>query len=172
MYRLKLLILLVSFFSICSLFVYKASAQERFVDKCLGKWEGMMYLYGKGKLRDSVLVQLVVEKTTKPNTWTWKTIYLSKTHPMEKDYKLVLKNEADQLYITDEGGGIELTNYGFENKLYSTFETHDVMLTSSYEIKDSQLIFEVTSGKKIAGNNEVVNYSVLNLQRVVYKKIL
>jgi hypothetical protein len=45
------------------------------------------------------------------------------------------------------------------------------MLTSSYELKDNQLIVEVISGKKSEGNNEVVNYSVINLQKVVFNRV-
>ena len=70
-------------------------AQELFVEKCIGNWEGIMHIYGKGQLRDSVPVQLIVQKTSIPNTWTWKTSYLSKTNPMEKDYKLVLKDSMN-----------------------------------------------------------------------------
>jgi hypothetical protein len=62
-------------------------------------------------------------------------------------------------------------DYYFIIKLYSVFDTLGVMLTSSYELKDNQLIFEVTSGKKIEENKEVINYSVLNLQRVIFKKV-
>lgn len=146
-------------------------AQGFFADKCVGKWEGIMYLYGKGQLRDSVPVQLLVEKTSLPGTWTWKTSYLSKTNPMEKNYRLILKDTATQTYHTDEGDGVVLIDYYFNNKLYSVFETHDVMLTSSYELQGGQLIFEVTSGKKFEENNGVTNYSVLNLQRVVFRKV-
>jgi len=147
------------------------NAQEIFADKCVGKWEGIMHIYAKGQLRDSVPVQLLVQKSTIPNTWIWKTSYLSKTNPMDKDYKLVLKDTATQNYITDEGDGIELRDYCFNNKLYSVFDTHQVLLTSSYELQGDQLIFEVTSGKKLDVNKEVNNYSVLNVQRVVFKKV-
>jgi len=147
------------------------NAQEIFADKCVGKWEGIMHIYAKGQLRDSVPVQLLVQKSTLPNTWIWKTSYLSKTNPMDKDYKLVLKDTVTQTYITDEGDGIELKDYYFNNKLYSVFETHEVLLTSSYELQGDQLIFEVTSGKKLDENKEVNNYSVLNVQRVVFKKV-
>jgi hypothetical protein len=44
------------------------------------------------------------------------------------------------------------------------------MLTSSYELQGDDLIFEVTSGKKIEDRKEVTNYSVLGLQRVVFKR--
>lgn len=147
-------------------------AQQTFADKCIGNWEGMLYIYGKGQLRDSVPVQLLVEKTSTPDTWIWKTKYLSTTNPMEKNYKLVLKDAATQSYITDEGEGVELADYCFNNKLYSVFETHDILLTSSYEWQGNQLIFEVTSGKKMDEKNDVTSFSVLNVQRVVFKKVV
>lgn len=153
-------------------FVVNLQAQENFANKCVGKWEGMMYIYGKGQLRDSVPVELLVQKTNLDTVWKWKTSYLSKTMPAVKDYNLILKDVKSQTYATDEGGGIELMDYQFNNKLYSVFETHGVMLTSSYELLGNQLIFEVSSGKKLDDNKEVINYSVLNLQRVVFKRIL
>lgn len=146
-------------------------AQTLFAERCIGKWQGIMYIYGKGQLKDSVPVELLVEKTATPNTWTWKTSYLSKTMPAVKDYKLILKDSATQTYVTDENDGIELMDYHFINKLYSIFETHDVVLTSSYELQGNYLTFEVTSGKKLDGMKEVTNYSVQNLQRVVFKKV-
>jgi hypothetical protein len=164
MIRISLIIFLSCIYTI-------ANAQENFANKCEGKWEGIMYIYGKGQLKDSVPVQLIVEKTNLLDTWIWKTNYLSQSTPMEKNYKLVLKDAATQSYITDEGDGVELRDYCFNNKLYSVFETHDVMLTSSYELQGDQLIFEVTSGKKIEEKAAVTNYSVLNLQRVVFKKV-
>ena len=145
-------------------------AQEYFADKCEGKWKGTMYIYGKGQIRDSVPVELTVQKTSLPLIWVWKTNYLSNKNPIEKNYKLVLKDAASQTYLIDEGEGVELWSYYFTNKLYSVFETHDVMLTSSYELQGDDLIFEVTSGKKIEDRKEVTNYSVLGLQRVVFKR--
>lgn len=158
----------VLLFSCC---VLNLPAQEYFANKCIGKWEGMMYIYGKGQLRDSVLVQLDVQKTDQDTIWKWKTSYLSKTMPAVKDYKLILKDKKTQTYATDEGDGIELMDYQFNNKLYSVFETLGVMLTSSYELQGNQLIFEVSSGKKLEDKKDVTNYSVLNLQRVVFKKV-
>jgi hypothetical protein len=147
-------------------------AQITFGDKCLGNWEGTMYLYGKGQLRDSVPVQLTVQKTSDPNTWTWKTSYLSTTQPMVKDYKLVLKDAATNSYVTDEGDGIILKDYLFNNKLYNVFETQGIFLTASYELIGDQLIFEVSSGKKLEEDNKAVtNYSVTSLQRVIFRKI-
>jgi hypothetical protein len=146
-------------------------AQVAFGDKCIGNWEGTMYIYGKGQLRDSVPVQLTVQKTANHDTWKWKTSYLSKTQPMVKDYKLILKDATTNTYVTDEGDGIILKDYLFNNKLYNVFETQGIFLTSSYELIGEQLIFEVSTGKKLEEENKgVTNYSVTSLQRVIFKK--
>jgi len=167
--KIKNLIFTSTYIFFSSIFM-NLCAQENFADKCEGKWKGTMYIYGKGQIRDSVPVELIVQKTSLPLTWVWKTNYLSNKNPIEKNYKLVLKDTASQTYLIDEGDGVELWSYYFINKLYSVFETHDVMLTSSYELQGDDLIFEVTSGKKIEDRKEVTNYSVLGLQRVIFKR--
>ncbi|MBX2895569.1 MAG: hypothetical protein KF763_09000 [Cyclobacteriaceae bacterium] len=162
-------ILLLSLF-VLSVF-YSHSQPVLFGDKCLGKWEGTMHIFTKGVLKDSVAVRHTVEKLT-PTSWSWKTEYLSPTRPMVKDYVLRTPDPNQNKYITDEGGGLELTDYLFGNKLYSVFETHEVLLTSSYELLGETLIFEVTSGKKEpAGHPEVKTYSTTTLQRVVLRRI-
>jgi hypothetical protein len=150
---------------------YSHSQPVLFGDKCIGRWEGTMHIYSKGVLKDSVAVRHTVEKLT-ATSWTWKTEYLSPTMPLVKDYVLRTPDPTQNKYITDEGGGLELTDYLFGNKLYSVFETHEVLLTSTYEIIGDTLIFEVTSGKKEpASHPEVLTFSTSNLQRVVFKRI-
>jgi hypothetical protein len=146
-------------------------AQTNFADKCLGIWKGTMFVYNRGELKDKVDVQLTVVKTAKDGDYTWKTEYFSKTRPMTKDYILRVKDLAKGIYITDEGGGVELINYLFENKLYNVFEVRGVTLTATYELKSKkELVFEVTSGKKIDEVKGITNYSVDSLQRIVFKK--
>ncbi len=147
-------------------------SQNTFVDHCVGKWKGMMYISSNNVIKDSVLVELKVEPTKETNVWTWRTEYLSPKLPMVKDYLLRLKDKEKSLYVTDEGDNLLLDTYLIGNKLYSIFETHGILLTSSYELRDDELIFEVTSGKKQPNTHpEVNNYSVNNLQRVVFHKI-
>jgi len=158
---------LISFLLITS----AASAQLSFPDRCVGVWSGTMHLYKYGKLTDSVAVQLTVSRIDE-QSWTWRTEYLSQKMPMTKDYVLRLKDAAKNLYVTDEGDGLLLTDYLTGNKLYSVFETHDVMLTSSYELQGERLVFEVTSGKKEPQVHAEVNtWSTTNVQRVVLKKL-
>jgi hypothetical protein len=154
-----------------SLLLNQTQAQHTFVEQCIGKWKGVMYMYNYGTLKDSVKVELTVATTKDPNTWTWKTEYLSPKMPMVKDYLLRVKDKEKNTYVTDEGNNLLLDNYLIGNKMYSIFETHDILLTATYELQGKELIFEVTSGKKQPSTHpEVSNYSVSNLQRVVFRK--
>lgn len=143
-------------------------SQQRFGDRCTGTWQGEMYIYNKGKLVDSVTVQLTVAPIN-DTAWTWKTDYLSAKMPMTKDYKLLY--DQQNIYLTDEGDGVVLTNYHFANKLYSIFETEGVTLTASYELIGDALVFEVTSGNKLVAANGISSITVDFLQRVVFKRI-
>ncbi|MEY4930886.1 MAG: hypothetical protein RI909_1610 [Bacteroidota bacterium] len=160
-------ILLILFMMVTIMTVHAQS----FPDQCVGTWHGTMQIFSRGILKDSVKVVLTVAKTNQPNEWSWKTEYLSEKFPMTKDYVLRLKDAEKNIYVTDEKNGIELMDYLFHNKLYSIFETQGIFLTSSYELRGKELIFEVTSGKKTGtADQPVMNYSVDNLQRVVFRK--
>jgi hypothetical protein len=163
---MKRLITLASFILTLS----TANAQS-FPDRCIGKWNGTMQIFHRGTLKDSVKVILTVAKSNQANEWIWKTEYLSEKLPMTKDYMLRLKDAEKNIYVTDEKNGIELMDYLFNNKLYSIFETQEILLTSTYELRGKQLIFEVTSGRKTGTTGESVgNFSVDNLQRVTFNK--
>ena len=149
-------------------FCRQAEGQTLFPEKCLGTWRGMMHIFQFGQQRDSVPVVLTV-KAISPDSWSWKTEYRSAKMPMTKDYSIRVKDREKRVFITDEGDGIELTDYQTGDKLYSVFETSGILLTSSYELRGESLIFEVTSGKKEdAQNKEVMSYSTSNVQRVVF----
>lgn len=160
------------FIAFCILFSWLSlNAQTSFPEKCLGIWTGTMNIYNRGLLVDSVTIKLNVTRTNAPDTFVWKTEYLSEKFPMVKDYKLVISDAGKGVFITDEGDGIILMDYLFENKLYSVFETQGILLTSTYEWLGNQIIFEVTSGKELQTTLGVKSYSVLNLQKAVLKKM-
>lgn len=143
---------------------------QALADRCVGVWSGTMKMYSRGVLRDSVRIRFTVAKLHE-GAWSWKTEYLSATMPMVKDYVLRVVDAAKGRYITDEGGGVELTDFQHGDKLYSVFETQEILLTSSYELVGDRLIFEVTSGKKEpAKSKDITTYSVDHLQRVVLTK--
>jgi hypothetical protein len=160
------------FIVFCILFSWLSlNAQTSFPEKCLGIWTGTMHIYSRGSLVDSVPIKLNVTRTNAPDTFVWKTEYLSEKFPMVKDYKLVISDAGKGVFITDEGDGIILMDYLFENKLYSVFETQGILLTSTYKWLENQIIFEVTSGKELQTTHGVKSYSVLNLQKAILRKM-
>ncbi len=151
---------------------FQQSNPSNFPQKCEGKWEGLMYIYSGGVLRDSVRVEFYVAKDS-DSTWKWRTDYLSPKTPITKDYRLKMKTA--NTYIIDEGDGIELLNYVSANKMYSLFETEGIYLTAVYELRGDELLFEVTSSRKlIAGSNadsQVSNFILDATQSVVFRKV-
>lgn len=159
------------FTALFSLASFTAFSQDFFPNRCLGQWQGTMHIYFAGQLRDSVPVRFTVAPIDSVS-WTWRMEYLSEKLPMTKDYILKIKDKQRQVYVTDEGDGIELTDYLFGNKLYSIFETGGILLTASYELRGEELIFEVTSGKKSdSPAADVQSHPVSSVQRAVLRRI-
>lgn len=150
--------------------ILQSYAQELLPDRMAGVWTGHLQLWSSGVKRDSVPVVLTIAARGQ-DRWQWKMEYRSEKNPMVKDYELRLKDRARQLYITDEGGGVVLEDYVYGDRMYSLFETQGIWLTSSHELRDSKLIFEVTAGKRTEATGEgVVNYGVTSLQRAVLRR--
>jgi hypothetical protein len=159
----------------CLLFFTGAQVQAQTRDHCfpcacVGIWEGTMHIYAQGFLKDSVPVRLTVTDLGN-GSWGWRTDYLSAKLPATKDYVMRSKDQARNSYELDEGDGIVLLDYAVGNRLYSVFETQGILLTSTYELIEGKLIFEVTSGRTTeSAHPEVKNYSVDHVQRVTFTK--
>lgn len=153
------------------LFLSVTLFSQSFPEKCSGNWSGKMYIYNLGKVVDSIDIIFTVSKTENSD-FIWKTEYLSPKYPMVKDYLMKLPQVGSNKYLLDERDGLVLNGYLFDNKMYFVFETSGILLTSSYELINDNLVFEVSSGSKIDVNEgiEVMNYSVKNIQRVVLHK--
>lgn len=149
------------------------SAQQPFPERCLGVWEGMMYMHKGGTIDDSVAVTFTVAALDDPKAWTWKMAYKSAQIDAVKDYVLRLEDPEKGIYLTDEGDGIILYDYLFGDKLYSVFSVKDQVLTASYELRGDVLVFEVTAGKQMGeakGEYEIATFSVDVLQRVELRR--
>lgn len=162
--------------SLClSLFTGLISAQndqKYFGDRCEGYWTGTLYLSNAGQLTDSLDVVLEIQALANSNTWKWKTSYEAKPERIVKDYTLVLIDAGQGKYMIDEGDGIKLDCYQYDQKLYSTFSVNESLLTAIYEIKGDSLLFEVTSGKRTeaTGDGTIFNYSVQHVQKVLFQR--
>ncbi len=153
-----------------SIIAIQGFGQKLFAEQCIGIWKGTMQLYAKSSLVDSVPVIMTLKRQS-DTAWIWRTEYVSDKMPMVKDYVLRLKDRRSQIYITDEGNGVELLAFLYDNRLIGIFETEGVLLTSSYQINQQNLIFEVTAGKKTEGlQKEVENYTISSYQKVILNR--
>lgn len=151
-------------------FVVSAQEQPNFAERCLGNWEGILYIYQQGQLQDSVSVSLEVDKTANPKVYTWVTTYNSEEHPMVKDYLLKVGKEQERQYIMEEDENTEILMYGFDDKIYSMFETQNTMLTSTYELRNDTLYFEVNSATHQASGAQVSSFNIGYLQKVAFTR--
>jgi len=132
-----------------------------------------MQLYKQGVVMDTIDVVMNIHPIPDTLCWTWKTIYVTPERTITKDYNLYFKKGSNNEYILDEGEGLQLFSYVFENRMYSNFEVEGSMLTSVYILNNEKLIFEITSGKDIGKTaKDIRNFSVTNLQRSVLKRVI
>ena len=161
---------LVRLFIVMGLLFIHAGLEAQILKSWHGEWKGMMHLYNKGMLTDSVPVVLEI-KPLSDSVLSWKTSYQSVKMPMVKDYTMKAIDPTKGHYATDEGEGLLLDTYLFDNSLYNVFEVQGILLTATYRLLGNQVQFEVTSGKvlgKVPGG--VTNYAVNFLQKVMLYK--
>jgi hypothetical protein len=145
-------------------------SQTLFPDRCIGKWSGMMQIWQRGELKDSVKVAFTVARLT-DSSWQWRMDYLSPSRPMTKDY--VLRKKSATRFVTDEGDGILLDEFVFGNKMYCLFKVGGSTLTAVYELLgNGEMLFEVTSaGAPTPTGSGVENFQVTSVQKVLLKRL-
>jgi hypothetical protein len=153
---------------ICVLACLMTEAQTLFPDRCLGVWEGTMYIHAKGVLRDSVRVRRTIRRLDSAS-WTWRTDYLSEKMPATKDYVLRRRDSSSNEFVVDEGGGVEIPGYLTGQRLYSVFETAGFLLTAAEELTPEGLLFEVVSARRSGKPDAPVGtFQVGSVQRVLF----
>ena len=135
-----------------------------------GLWKGQLMVYQRGNLVDSVEVEHLV-KQLDGKSFIWKTEYLSPNRPVTKDYKLLLNPEEPNKFTVDEGNNLLLFQYLFDRKMHASFVTQGILITSTYEFTENEIIFELTSGTKMDKDHpEVENYRITSMQRMVLRR--
>jgi hypothetical protein len=157
-------------FLTCCWLSITAFSQPLFPDQCIGKWSGMMQIWQRGELKDSVKVEFTVARLS-DSSWQWRMDYLSPARPMTKDY--VLRKKSATRFVTDEGDGIELDEFVFGNKMYCLFKVGGSTLTAVYELLgNGEMLFEVTSaGAPTPTGSGVENFPVTSVQKVLLRRV-
>jgi len=161
----------------------KSNQHRSFPDEWLGVWEGTLHIYKHQKILQSIPMSLENLRTDSADIFQWVIIYGEDKVNGKRDYILKTIDKAKGHYVVDEKNGILIDAYLFENKLISNFEVMGNQLTSIYERRDDQLIFEIIVNKstptQVSGNiktdgkediPEVKSFPLIGYQKAVLTK--
>jgi len=153
---------------------FTSQAQEHFIDKCEGVWEGSLEMYNAKSQEASSekpKVTFTVQTIIEDSLWTWRTDYESERFGhITKDYKLVAKDVKKGMYLLDEGDNLILDQRVIGTKMYSVFEVENMVLSASYELIGEHLIFEVLSSPRSKDTTAVISHTLGNMQRVTLSR--
>lgn len=144
-----------------------------------GKWQGYMNILKPNEInKDSIKVEMEINKTSNANKWQWKTIYFTKD-TIIKDYYLVKDSIFENKYYTNEANSIVLDNTLIEGTLYSAYSVSNSYFYTTTEIINGKIRFRIsvhpfkmadTTGR-INDIPEVVSYPLSVVQESWLKKI-
>lgn len=147
-------------------------AQKTFPKEFIGVWEGKMQIYKNGEIKDSVNTRQTIAESSEPDTWIWRTDYFSKLDTIVKDYLLKVIDKEKNHYAIDEQDGISLDCVLHQNKLFSSFSVQGNILTTSYQIIEDKLVFEVIMAYKVESEKgQVKSFLPSIYQKSILKKV-
>lgn len=179
------LLLLFSIVTISFAIGQKSTSHQHktFPDEWLGVWEGTLHIYNHQNILQSIPITLENLPTDSADIFQWVIIYGEDKIKGKRDYVLKTKDKSKGHYVIDENNGILIDAYVVENKLISHFEVMGNHLTSIYERKDDQMIFEIIVNKsfpvQVSGNikaegqediPEVKSYPIIGYQKAILSR--
>jgi hypothetical protein len=181
-------ILLSILFIYSSFAVYTTNAQNqavtftkpgKFPVNWLGIWKGELIIHKATEPDKKINMELHILPTdSAKNLWKWNIIYKGDKKDDIRNYFLMAIDTAKGIFVLDEKNSILLDFRYHENSFYSVFAVENSLLFSSYELKGSNLFFNITvcnrknvrkSGKK-EGITEVESYPVTVIQQAILNK--
>lgn len=149
----------------------------------MGVWAGELEIYTAEGLRQSVPMKVKHFKTDTLGTYGWYLIYGDEETGTRKYYlKTIDENKGH--YLVDEKNSIFLNSYLIGNKMISTFEVMNSLITSIYTLmQDGSMLFEIIYGSTAEVNKtgnteiadekipEVLSYTTQGYQKALLTKI-
>ncbi|MEM7784778.1 MAG: hypothetical protein AAF939_12500 [Planctomycetota bacterium] len=143
-----------------------------------GTWVGQMKFFPgmpeavkNSAASGKVAVQFEIEEITNSNALVWRMTIGSDSNRVVKDYKLVPTGKPNE-FLIDENG-IDLNAYHYGDIIYSQFSFEEMVLIARYELKEDQLLFEVTTGIPIGEkqlDGKIQTWKISAVQSVLMKR--
>ncbi|SDR83291.1 hypothetical protein SAMN04515667_0787 [Formosa sp. Hel1_31_208] len=160
------------------LICFSVQGQDKvFPDDYVGVYKGDLVIINENG-QQNVGMEFHLQATDSIHTFDYKLVYASGSKPMEKVYKLIIKDRSKGEFMVDENNGILLNANYFNNTLYSVFQVRNSLITTTetfYEDRmEFKIVFSNMSDNVIVDGEEntvqVTNYPVSVIQKAVLIK--
>jgi hypothetical protein len=162
---------------------FSATCQSNtFPQSWVGNWKGELYWYKTGKAEpQKVNMELRIQPTDIPGTFTWQIIYGSVTED-NRPYTLIAKDSTKIHWVIDENNGIVLDQYWIGNKFCGAFTVKNNTIVNNYWMENdpqdsvNKLMVEfysigakpiTTTGKGTEESPSVDSYKIGSYQKAV-----
>lgn len=160
---------------LCSVHFY--AQKTTFPDDFCGLYKGDLVITNN-QGQQTVPMEFYLKKTDTSQVFSYKMIYKAASNPVEKNYKLIVKDKLKGEFVIDENNGILLEANFFDNTLHSVFEVQNSLIISTETFYEDRMVFKlVFSNMTMSSRNEktedvpmVVNYPVSVVQNAVLMK--
>lgn len=145
-----------------------------FPSDAIGKYKGTLFIDTSGGQQE-IPMEFYLSKTDSVNRFDYKLVY----EGQPRNYTLIIKDQEKGICEVDENNGILLPSRFSNNILYNFFEVQGNFLSSRFEFKKDELVFEIlfsnTKNKIISGGTSeqipsVYGYPISTIQRAILKK--
>ena len=162
------------------LFILNVSLFSQIDESWIGIWKGELKIhsYSDTDIRQTLPMELHINKTDSQRVWNWRIIYTDSTKD-DRKFLLRIDDYNKGNYIIDETDGILLEANLFGNKLISRFEVMNSLLEITYTLGGDKILFEVSSSKvkptsvtqSQAEQIDVKSYEITSYQTAVLYKL-
>lgn len=114
-----------------------------FPDDWLGYWQGSLEIYNHEGLAQKIPMAMDHQLTDTTDVYLWALIYGEDLIKGRRNYFLKVIDAEKGHYQVDEKNSILLNSYLIDNRLVSTFEVMDNVITSVYRLEGQKMYFEI-----------------------------
>jgi hypothetical protein len=162
-----------------TLLLINSSLFSQINESWIGIWKGELKIHANGDagIRNTLPMELHINKSDSLGIWNWRIIYNDSTKD-DRKYLLRIDDFNQGKYLIDEQDGILLEANLFGNKLISRFEVMNSLLEISYTLDGDKILFEVSSSnlkptsvtQSQAEQIEVKSYEITDYQTAILRK--
>ena len=161
-------------FILTTSFGYSQVQDFSFPEDAVGKYSGTL-LIDSPRGKQEIPMEFHLIKTDSVHRFDYKLIYAGQP----RNYTLIIKDKEKGICEVDENNGIILPSRFSGNTLFSFFEVQNNFLSSRFEFRKDELVFEIlfsnTKQKTTSGGTseqipEVYGYPISTVQKAVLRK--